>query len=94
MATSARRIFVSEFMLWVVLAGLGVYFLLPLRQSIRLGMDLAGGTYLTLQVQTDKAVEAELAEKGDDEGFEVSEDETQGQHGIPPVGLSVITREG
>lgn len=63
MATSARRIFVSEFMLWIVLAGLGVYFLLPLRQSIRLGMDLAGGTYLTLQVQTDKAVEAELVGK-------------------------------
>lgn len=63
MATTARRIFVSELMGWIVLAGLGVYFLLPLRQSIRLGMDLAGGTYLTLQVQTEKAVEAELAEK-------------------------------
>lgn len=63
MATSARRIFVSELMGWLVLAGLGVYFLIPLRQSIRLGMDLAGGTYLTLQVQTDKAVEAELATK-------------------------------
>jgi preprotein translocase subunit SecD len=63
MATTARRIFASELMGWIVLAGLGVYFLLPLRQSIRLGMDLAGGTYLTLQVQTEKAVEADLAEK-------------------------------
>lgn len=63
MATTARRIFVSEFMAWLVFAGLGVYFLYPLRQSIRLGMDLAGGTYLTLQVQTEKAVEAELVER-------------------------------
>jgi len=61
MATTARRIFVSELMAWIVLAGIGIYFLIPLRQSIRLGMDLAGGTYLTLQVQTEKAVEAELA---------------------------------
>lgn len=63
MATSARRIFVSEFMIWLILAGIGVYCLMPLRKSIRLGMDLAGGTYLTLQVQTDKAIEADLVEK-------------------------------
>ncbi len=63
MATSARRLLFSEFTVWIVLAGLGVYMLHPLRKSIRLGMDLAGGTYLTLQVQTEKAVEAELAER-------------------------------
>ncbi len=63
MNLSARRIFLSEFMFWIVLAGFFIYMLLPLRQHLRLGMDLAGGTYLTLGVQTDKAVEAELIEK-------------------------------
>ena len=60
---SIRRIFVSELMFWLVLCGIGLYFLLPLRQSLRFGIDLVGGTYLTLEVQTDKAVEADLVEQ-------------------------------
>src|SRR4030095_6141369 len=60
MKLTARRIAHSELMIWLLLCIVGVYFLYPLRQSLRFGIDLVGGTYLTLEVQTDKAVEAEL----------------------------------
>lgn len=63
MKLSAKRIFVSELMMWLVIAGLGIYFLLPFQKSLRFGIDLVGGTFLTLHVQTDKAVEAELIER-------------------------------
>ncbi len=62
MNISLRKIFVSELMFWVVICIISLYLILPLRQSIRFGIDLVGGTYLTLEVQTDKAVEAELVE--------------------------------
>ena len=63
MDISFRKVFASELMFWVLLCGVGLYFLLPLRQSLRFGIDLVGGTYLTLEVQTGKAVEADLVEQ-------------------------------
>ncbi|HRN77732.1 MAG TPA: protein translocase subunit SecD [Candidatus Dependentiae bacterium] len=60
---NVRRIFASELMIWLLIAGISLYFVIPLRKHIRLGMDLAGGTYLTLEVQTEKAVEAEMIER-------------------------------
>jgi len=60
---NVRSIVFSQFSGWLLVAAISIYFLYPLRNSIRLGMDLAGGTYLTLEVQTDKAVEAELVEQ-------------------------------
>ncbi len=59
----AQRIFSSELMIWVLIGVIGAYCLYPLRKSLRFGIDLVGGTYLTLEVQTDKAVEAELLSK-------------------------------
>ncbi len=63
MNLSLRRMVASELMFWVALCGIGLYFLLPLRESLRFGIDLVGGTYLTLEVQTDKALESELVEQ-------------------------------
>ena len=63
MNRSLSRMFFSELSFWLVLGCIGLYFLLPLRQSLRFGIDLVGGTYLTLEVQTDKAVEADLVEQ-------------------------------
>ncbi len=63
MNLSLRRMFFSELTFWLVVCGIGLYFLLPLRKSLRFGIDLVGGTYLTLEVQTEKAVEAELIEQ-------------------------------
>jgi preprotein translocase subunit SecD len=63
MNSVARRIAGSELMIWLLLCGIGLYMLYPLRKSLKFGIDLVGGTYLTLEVKTDKAVEAELISK-------------------------------
>lgn len=63
MSLSLRRIFLSEFMIWILFGIIALYFIIPLRKSLRFGIDLVGGTYLTLEVQSDKAVEAELVER-------------------------------
>lgn len=57
---AARQMMASQLTMWVVVAGISMYMLWPLRDTLRLGMDLAGGTYLTLEVQTDKAIAADL----------------------------------
>ena len=63
MNSVARRIAGSELMIWLLLCGIGLYMLYPLRKSLKFGIDLVGGTYLTLEVKTDKAIEAELISK-------------------------------
>jgi preprotein translocase subunit SecD len=60
MNLAANRSIFSWFTFWVILAIASIYMLWPLRQSLRFGIDLVGGTYITLEVQTDKAVENEL----------------------------------
>ena len=62
MNATARKFVFSGFAFWVAVAIIGTYLILPIRQKVRLGIDLVGGTYITLEVQTDKAVEAELVE--------------------------------
>lgn len=63
MSASAKRMIFSELSLWLVVAALGFYFLMPIRQNVRFGIDLVGGTFLTLEVQVDKAVESELVDR-------------------------------
>jgi preprotein translocase subunit SecD len=63
MRSTAKRIASSELMVWIVLCLIGIFFLYPLRKSLRFGIDLVGGTYLTLEVKTDMAIQAELARK-------------------------------
>jgi len=58
-----RQLMASQLIFWVAVAGLCVFLLWPLRDTLRLGMDLAGGSYLTLEVKVDKAVEADLIDK-------------------------------
>lgn len=62
MNASGRSLLISSFTFWIVLVAVGLYCIIPLRQKIKFGIDLVGGTYITLEVQTDKAIEAELAE--------------------------------
>ena len=62
MNTAVRRIFLSSFTFWIALVVVGSYFLFPLREKLRFGIDLVGGTYITLDVQTDEAVQTELGE--------------------------------
>ncbi len=66
MNISARNIALSGFGFWILLVAVGFYFLYPLRDvttgksKIRLGIDLVGGTYITLGVKVEKAIETEL----------------------------------
>lgn len=60
MSIALRRIAFSSFTPWIVLALVSCYLLYPLRQKLRFGIDLVGGTYITLAVQTNKAVEANM----------------------------------
>lgn len=63
MNSTAKRFVSSSLMVWIAIGLIGIYFLYPLRKSIRFGIDLVGGTYLTLEVKTDVAVQAELVRK-------------------------------
>ena len=60
MNISARRLVFTGFSFWIVVAAAAIFFLWPLREKLRFGIDLVGGTYITLEVQVDKAVESEL----------------------------------
>ena len=60
MAVNTQKIVSSSLFFWLVLAGLCTYFILPLRDKLRFGIDLVGGTYITLEVQAEKAIESRL----------------------------------
>lgn len=66
MNSAVRRVATSGLMIWIVVGVLGIYSLWPLRQKLKLGIDLVGGTYITLQVNTDKAIESNLLEKAEE----------------------------
>jgi preprotein translocase subunit SecD len=63
MTITLKRIFISSISLWLACAIFGAYFLLNLPRFINFGIDLVGGTYITLNVQVEKAYEQELYEK-------------------------------
>ncbi|MFI5332767.1 MAG: protein translocase subunit SecD [Candidatus Babeliales bacterium] len=63
MNISLKKMAFSGLGLWIAGLALSLYFLLPLREKLRFGIDLVGGTYITLEVQTEKAVEAELHDR-------------------------------
>ena len=55
-----RRVSSSSLFLWLGLFGVACYMLYPPRQKLKFGIDLVGGTYITLEVQTDQAINNEL----------------------------------
>src|SRR3990167_9002546 len=63
MNSLARRFVSSGFLVWLLVAAIAVIFLYPIRQKIKFGIDLVGGTYITLRVETEKAIDHELREK-------------------------------
>ncbi len=62
MSAIAQKVFGSTLFFWLVVAGLCLWNVMPLREKLRFGIDLVGGTYITLEVQTEKAIEAPLVE--------------------------------
>lgn len=71
MNASTRSWYSSSFIAWVAIALASIAYLFTFdgfrpvlrNDRLRFGIDLVGGTYITLQVHTDKAVELELADK-------------------------------
>lgn len=71
MNIAARKILSTSFIAWCAIALLGLFYLFTFKDGairlredrLKFGIDLVGGTYITLQVQTEKAVEVELTDK-------------------------------
>ena len=63
MSKATHNIFLSSFTLWILGAIVCLYYLSPLVmpnsqvRPLKFGIDLVGGTYISLIVDTDKAVE-------------------------------------
>lgn len=60
MVASFRRILASSFGIWVALAFVAAFFLYPPSKTLKYGIDIVGGTYITLGVKTEEAVAYEL----------------------------------
>jgi len=60
MAVSLKRMAVSQLSIWGIVTLFGIYFLFHLKEKLNFGIDLVGGTYITLAVQTDVAIENSL----------------------------------
>ncbi len=63
MSSRSYSLLMSGFSFWVICALVALYLLYPLRDKLSFGIDLVGGTYLSLLVDVDKAVEDELYER-------------------------------
>ena len=63
MNLSARSVLFTGFSFWMLFAAVALYFVMPLRKNIKFGIDLVGGTYITLDVKVEKAVEHELQDR-------------------------------
>ena len=63
MISSSSKSAAYGFFFWTALAVIGSYLVFPLDRHLKLGIDLVGGFYITLQVQTDEAVKMEIQER-------------------------------
>ena len=71
MNISLRNIFTSAFFVWMIIAGLSLFYLFTFKDGrielrpdrLKFGIDLVGGSYITLSVNTDKAIESDLYDK-------------------------------
>lgn len=63
MTYSLRRFIFSSLSVWLAVALFGVYFLAHLSHYVNFGIDLVGGTYLTLEVQMDQVLDNELSDR-------------------------------
>ncbi len=63
MSLVLRRFFFSSLSLWFLITLFGIYFLAHIGSFINFGIDLVGGTFITLEVKVDKAYSAEVLER-------------------------------
>jgi len=66
MTLVSRPYLVISFLFWLLAGAFGVYFLLNIKRFVNLGIDLQGGTYLTLSVRYQEAFKEELLSIYDD----------------------------
>jgi preprotein translocase subunit SecD len=62
MAVSVRRVVFSGLSVWFLVTAIGLYFLVHLHKYINFGIDLVGGTYITLDIDSRKALHNELGD--------------------------------
>jgi preprotein translocase subunit SecD len=68
---SIRNFFTSAFFAWVIIAGASLFYLFDYKDGriqlrpdrLKFGIDLVGGTYITLSVDTEKAIQTDLYDK-------------------------------
>ena len=63
MSFSLNKLLVSKFGAWLVAALLMIFFLYPPMKRLNFGIDLVGGTYITLNVDTSITIEKDLKDK-------------------------------
>ena len=63
MTLTSRPTTLINMIIWFTVTVLGIYLLFNINKYINFGIDLVGGTYITLEVETDKALENELVDK-------------------------------
>jgi preprotein translocase subunit SecD len=56
MTLSLRRLLMSSLAFWLLIAVVALYVLYPPKEKLNFGIDLVGGTYITLGVKTNEAV--------------------------------------
>lgn len=63
MTLTSRPTLLVSIIVWLIVTVFGVYLLFNVEKYISFGIDLVGGTYITLEVELDKAVKNELDDK-------------------------------
>lgn len=63
MAITSRPGLLFSLGTWILITILGVYLILNINKYVNFGIDLVGGTYITLEVEVDKAIETDLLDK-------------------------------
>ncbi|MBA3752263.1 protein translocase subunit SecD [Candidatus Dependentiae bacterium] len=91
MTLSSKPLLIFSSIVWLGITLFGVYFLMSLfnpakdeRGFINFGIDLVGGTYLTLEVKVDEAVKNDLL------SFTVDANEILKKEGIPASSIPVV----
>lgn len=60
---SVKNLFNSGLVFWLFLGTVMLYLITPIRKNLNFGIDLVGGTYVSLSVETDSLVEKEFNSK-------------------------------
>lgn len=66
MNLASRPYLIISSLVWFSITVFGIYFLFNIKKYVNFGIDLVGGTYLTLDVKVEEAVKNELLSRIDD----------------------------